>query len=186
MLTSRSAGESIDYPKIAAWYREVAAALVSRAAELQCAPRELACTLLTAVIGTGWAVLAQLGDGGIVVRDRNGYELVFWPESGEYLNTTRFITDVGFEAHLHVAFREDLRECALLTDGLQLLALNFAARGAHSPFFAPFFAALQATSDPTELVVELRAFLDSPQVNSRTDDDKTLLLAARAASRASV
>ena len=79
-----------------------------------------------------------------------------------------------------------MRECALLTDGLQLLALNFAKRSAHTAFFAPFFTTLRAAPEPTDLVVDLRAFLDSSSVNSRTDDDKTLLLATRTEPRASV
>jgi len=75
--------------------------------------------------------------------------------------------------------RERIQEVALLTDGLQMLALNFAARKPHAPFFEPLFTALRGAVSPDDLVVPLRAFLDSDAVNSRTDDDKTLVLATR-------
>jgi hypothetical protein len=41
------------------------------------------------------------------------------------------------------------------------------------------FKALRSTDDYGALAGPLRAFLDSPQVNARTDDDKTLILATR-------
>ncbi|MGL4552961.1 MAG: PP2C family serine/threonine-protein phosphatase, partial [Gemmataceae bacterium] len=63
-------------------------------------------------------------------------------------------------------------------DGLQGLALHYATRTAHGPFFAPLFRALRG-ADPEELGDPMRAFLESPRVNGRTDDDKTLILAAR-------
>lgn len=37
------------------------------------------------------------------------------------------------------------------------------------------------TGDVPKLVAGLRDFLDSPRVNARTDDDKTLVLATRRA-----
>ena len=70
---------------------------------------------------------------------------------------------------------------ALLTDGLQGLALRFDTREAHGPFFEPMFARLRAEGEgePESLREELRAFLGSAPVNQRTDDDKTLVLATR-------
>ena len=67
---------------------------------------------------------------------------------------------------------------ALFTDGLQTLALDY-TRAAHSPFFAPMFAALSSETEPGGLLGPLSAFLESPAVNERTDDDKTLILATR-------
>jgi hypothetical protein len=70
---------------------------------------------------------------------------------------------------------------ALLTDGLQGLALRFSTREAHGPFFEPMFARLrrEREGEPKGLGKELRAFLGSAPVNQRTDDDKTLVLATR-------
>jgi hypothetical protein len=41
------------------------------------------------------------------------------------------------------------------------------------------FTRLRAETGSDGLLAELRAFLESPAVNQRTDDDKTLVLATR-------
>jgi len=41
------------------------------------------------------------------------------------------------------------------------------------------FSRLRGEAEPERLLGELRAFLESPPVNQRTDDDKTLVLATR-------
>ena len=72
----------------------------------------------------------------------------------------------------------------MLTDGLQPLALNYAAKAAHAPFFVPMFRPLRVAPSGATVLAALRNFLDSPRVNERTDDDKTLILATRVPSRA--
>ena len=108
------------------------------------------------------------------------YSTVFWPENGEYLNITNFITSENLQENLqitHVTGRLD--EIAMLTDGLELLALNFKEHTAHSPFFAPMFRQLHESLDPGALQTPLRQFLQSSAVNAKTDDDKTLIMATR-------
>lgn len=146
-------------------------------------PRDFAATLLLALVDDeGGAVFAQVGDGAIVYRDRCGaYVPAVWPQSGEYASSTPFVTDPLSGLGAQIARAEGVEELALLTDGLQRLALRFASREAHGPFFAPMFAQLRAVQ-PEELDTlqeGLRAFLDSEPVNARTDDDKTLVLLAR-------
>jgi len=57
----------------------------------------------------------------------------------------------------------------------------FVIREAHALFFEPMFARLrrEPVAKRESLVEEFRVFLDSPPVNQRTDDDKTLVLATR-------
>ena len=141
---------------------------------------QLACTLLVAVVGEETAAFAQVGDGAIVVREGDGYQPVFWPQTGEYANTTFFITDPNCEQFLAFEARpRRVDELALLTDGLQMLALKFADRSVHQPFFQPMFHKLRASTAGERLPLALRAFLSSAAVNERSDDDKTLLLATR-------
>ncbi|MGA0525444.1 protein phosphatase 2C domain-containing protein, partial [Escherichia coli] len=61
------------------------------------------------------------------------------------------------------------------------LALAFETKLPHQPFFEPMFSVLRRTepSDCEGLSAQLGQFLNSPQVNERTDDDKTLVLATR-------
>jgi hypothetical protein len=150
-----------------------------KAAEHNVSPRELACTLLVAVLGPDKSAFAQIGDGVIVTGEADQYTHVFWPDSGEYQNTTYFLSESTYAEHLRVAIQPAVNEVALLSDGLQMLALKIADKSVHNPFFLPMFKALRAAQDDSALAAPLRTFLDSANVNARTDDDKTLILATR-------
>lgn len=144
--------------------------------------REFSCTLLVAFVDGASAAFFQIGDGAIVYRGADGgYVPALWPQSGEYANCTFFVTDESAADRVQAAWAEGVHEVALLTDGLQALALHFDRREAHAPFFEPMFARLRRDrgTRAERLDRELRAFLDSPAVNQRTDDDKTLVLLTR-------
>jgi hypothetical protein len=176
--SGRSASE-INREILRSWFGEAHEQLKAEALRRQAPLREFSCTLLMGVIGETTAAFAQVGDGAIVVRDGSEYRTVFWPDSGEYHNSTYFAVDPNFSDHLQTKqFHCQLQEIALLSDGLQMLALDYATMEAHSPFFRPMFMQLRenATAD---LVVPMRKFLDSKAVNDLTDDDKTLVLASR-------
>ena len=44
-----------------------------------------------------WSAFLEIGDGAIVILDDGVLRPVFWPQSGEYLNTTYFVTDSDFD-----------------------------------------------------------------------------------------
>ena len=156
----------------------VAAALRAEAAQLGVAPRELATTLLLAVLGPDSAAFAQVGDGVIVIRDKDAYRHVFWPARGEYANTTDFATDEPLALRCTQLGAVD--EVALMSDGLQVLALDYAAQAAHPPFFAGLFSEMHRAAAPDrDLAEPLHRFLGSPAVQQRTDDDVSLVLAVR-------
>ena len=94
------------------------------AAKSEVLPRDMACTFLFAAIGTTHALYGQVGDGAIVTTNNGEREVVFWPESGEYANMTRFVTDEDADAHLRSTVRAAPNEIAVFTDGLQRLALQ--------------------------------------------------------------
>ncbi len=143
-------------------------------------PRQLACTFLAALVGDGWAAFAQVGDGVIVFDGPEGYELAFWPDNGEYANTTRFLSEEDYLNHLRVeVIDKQITDLAVLTDGMQMLALDIAGAKAHDRFFGPMFRALRDGPDQVVMQASLLEFLTSKRVNDRTDDDKTLLLATR-------
>ena len=163
-----------------ALFSDVRSSLIAEAERLAIRPREMACTTLVAIIGPTSAMIAQLGDGAVILGDEQGYRVAFWPEPAEYANATDFLTEERFADALRFeAVLAPISEVAVFTDGLQRLALEFATRTPHSAFFRPLFEALRHAEDPESLAEPLRAFLDSPRVNERTDDDKTLVLALR-------
>lgn len=163
------------------WLHAVQAALTHQAETAGVPIREFACTLLGAVIAPDRALFLQIGDGVIVIGTGDGYRPVFWPQGGEYPNETFFVTDATATSRLDcVLLTESITEVALLTDGLQPLALHYQTRQAHEPFFRPLFQCLRdypETGCPVALATALEQFLDSPAINQRTHDDKTLILA---------
>ena len=177
---------------VADWTRAVAETLIERvqtalnerAAETGLPVREFACTLLAAVLAEDRSLFLQIGDGAIVIGTGDDYWPVFWPQAGEYANETYFITDAGASSRVEFAASEEpVAEIALLTDGLQPLALHYQTRQAHAPFFRPLFHRLRAAAPnpgcPADLQTALERFLDAPVLNQRTHDDKTLILATR-------
>lgn len=157
-----------------------------RAKESNLSSREYACTFLSAVITDNCAVFAQIGDGAIVVdspEEQDVYNWEFWPQQGEYENTTFFATEGRAFQTLQFSIHHGrtCNEVAMFTDGLQRLALHYQTQSAHSPFFRPFFSSLRKISDQTsgQYIASLETFLNSKQINDRTDDDKTLILATR-------
>ena len=164
---------------VSACFRAARKAVDERAAVLEAPKRELACTLLGAIVGEEQAFFGQIGDGLIVVRENEEYLPVFWPRAGDYLNDSDFLTDEKYEEQVQLIQRAAPAEIALTTDGLQMLMANLNARTVHQGFFAPIFTQLRQAANPEALLGPLREFLESPAINERTDDDKTLLLAVR-------
>lgn len=149
--------------------------------------RDLACTLVAGIIAPEAAAFFQVGDGVAIVGPRsepiNEFCWVFWPERGEYANTTTFLCDERVAEHLqYAAVPYGIDEVAVLTDGIQSLVLDYKEHAAHAPFFVRMMAPLRARTDIGHiegLSSALAAYLESPPINDRTDDDKTLIIASR-------
>lgn len=172
--------ETAGRERIVDWCRELRSQIKNRALEVDVEIRQLASTFLAAIVGESKALFIQIGDGAMVILDSETYRPVFWPQSGEFANTTNFLTDDQFEKRLDWARLEQrVDELATFSDGLERLILRFADRTVHSQFLVPMFVALRQAANPEEYFDPLRKFLDSPKVNERTDDDKTLILATR-------
>jgi len=175
----------VDRDTARSWVRCLQPYLMEEARAHLAGVEQLACTLLLAVVGDEAAAFAQVGDGAILVREADTFRPVFWPQTGGPASETCFVTDPGCEQQLAFELRpRRVDEVAMLTGGLQRLALSFAERSAHQPFFEPLFRKLRDASPGGRLPVALREFLSSAAVSGRSDDDKTLLLAARPAAHA--
>ena len=146
--------------------------------------RQFACTLLVAIVTDSTCTFWQLGDGAICFRQSGieGYRVAIWPSKGEYANTTYFITDPDAASELEWDSVEmEVADIAVFSDGLERLALDFKTQEAHSKFFSGFFPHLydKEAGIVVSIQTQLAAFLASDRVNSKTDDDKTLILATR-------
>jgi serine/threonine protein phosphatase PrpC len=160
------------------WMQEVLNHLTTVAERESISLSQLDCTLLLGIIEKSRAVFAQIGDGGWVVEKDGEVVAVTWPQIGQYANITTFITTNGaLDSMQFEQLDGKISAIAGFTDGLQMLALDFATLKAHAPFFAPMFTSVRECDDETGLIAPLRGFLASDSVTARTDDDKTLVLA---------
>jgi hypothetical protein len=184
-FNSGNSVEQITLETARSWLTSIQGVLDNEAKSLYRDRRDFACTLLALVVGDSCAACLQVGDGVMVLADLEefSYGHVFWPDRGEYANTTHFVTQDDAIEHLQFAsVKRRIVEAALLTDGLQSIALNYQQQSAHEPFFKGLFAPLRTAQEgrADDLSQSLGEFLSSPRVNEKTDDDKTLVLASRA------
>jgi Protein phosphatase 2C len=146
--------------------------------------RSYASTLLAVVLTPDGGGALQIGDGVIVVSDgADEWSWMFWPQRGEYANTTHFLTDEGALEQIEVElFSGIVTDIALMSDGLEPLALHYASKAVHDPFFKGVFQPLlkaEGSAEISTLSASLEQFLASERVRSRTDDDLSLILATR-------
>ncbi len=148
-------------------------------------PRDYACTLLAVICGARATAFLQVGDGAIVISDgwTTAWRYVFWPQHGEFENTTNFITSEDvFEILDFQVTTESVAEVALFSDGLENMLLQKATKTVHAPFFDSMFPSVRrstAAGEDPELCRALAVYLSTPTINERTNDDKTLILASR-------
>jgi hypothetical protein len=183
-LDSGRTVEQVTRDTVRCWITTIQNLLEEEAKAVSRERRDFACTILGLLVSESCAACLQVGDGVIVLADseEHAYGHVFWPDRGEYANTTHFVTEDDAIEHLQFeSVKRRVVEAALLTDGLQTIALNYQQRTAHEPFFKGLFAPLRTAQEgcSRELSESLAAFLASPRVNEKTDDDKTLVLASR-------
>ena len=139
---------------------------------------ELATTLILVVATPELVAAAQVGDGAAVVDDGKGeITNVTVPRWGEYINETTFLNSRGAlkKAQVNVC-RGTPKHVAVLSDGLQMLALKMPEGTPHRPFFAPLFKFVSEVTDSVEAHRQLELFLRSQRVADSTGDDLTLLL----------
>jgi hypothetical protein len=146
-------------------------------------------TIVAAVVGATSASFLQIGDGVIVHGDLDGSDEffhVFWPKAAEYANATYFATAPDAAKHMQTSTTTDsFNKIAILSDGLQRMALHMASESVHSPFFQAVFKVLPDTDIgfSEEAKRKLNHFLESPGVLARSDDDKSLVMATTVRSK---
>ncbi len=178
---------SVDLPSdklVRDWIDSVRDLIAAAAERRGLRPRDFATTLVMVIAMPGRTLTIHVGDGAAVGRlTTDGHWVsLSWPENGEFASTTFFVTD-DVEVRLRTE-RSDhhVDRIAVMTDGIERLALDLAGGVPHSPFF-------EGISDPVArsaitgrdgvLSRKLAQYLSSDAINARTDDDKTLIVASR-------
>lgn len=141
--------------------------------------RDLASTLILVIATPTLIAVAQVGDGVAVASDSQGNLIPLTaPQFGEYINETTFLVSPNALSTAQInLWRGATTNIALLSDGLQMLALDMTKGTPHAPFFNPFFNFVTKVTNETEAKEQLVAFLRSPRTTDRADDDLTLFLA---------
>lgn len=142
-------------------------------------PSDLACTLIIVIATPELVAVAQIGDGMAVAKDSTGNLIAITiPSNGEYINETIFLTSPSSLDTVQVNVQhQPIVNVGVLTDGLQMLAMNMAVGAPHKPFFFPLFDFVANAEDKTIAKEQLVKFLRSERITQRTDDDLTLVLA---------
>jgi serine/threonine protein phosphatase PrpC len=161
------------------WIDELRNRISSIAARRGTVPRQFAATLATIVVTPNEVVTLHIGDSAIVGRKGGEWDVLCWPENGEYASSTYFVTDDP-EPRLNIIRHPIEHDAfALFSDGVGDLALSHMEQAAHPQFFNPMMRPVDAALGKGRLVElsdKLATYLAGPSVCERTDDDKTLIL----------
>jgi hypothetical protein len=175
--------EEISSERIRDWIDDIRERIFVSAKRREVSPRQLAATLVGAIVFAEGAIISHIGDGACVLRRKGAscWQVPSWPAHGEYASSTYFITDDP-EPNLDFSIVEgEISEVAVFSDGIERLALDFSSKTASARFFDPMFAPLMPLGPGRNRALSgsLRKYLDSSLVTQRTDDDKSLVLARR-------
>ena len=157
-------------------------AVEQKSQELGCALRDLASTLVVAILREDSIVVAHIGDGGVVIKTAGGLNVISPPEESEYANETTFLTGENWQKSLRLSsLASGVQGAAVFTDGCQRAALLREGDGwiAGERFLGELFSYADEIADPQEGTQDLMGLLRSAKVCENCDDDKTLLLAVR-------
>lgn len=161
------------------WIDELRDQIAAIAARQSTVPRQFAATLAAIVVTPDETVTLQIGDSSIVGRKDGVWDVLCWPENGEYASSTYFVTDDP-EARLSITRHPRTHDAfALFSDGVGDLALSHLEQAAHTRFFDPMIRPVDVASGEgrlVELSAKLVNYLAGPSVCDRSDDDKTLIL----------
>ena len=161
------------------WIHRLRGQIAEVAQKRGSAPREFAATLAALLVSPHEILVMHIGDSAVVGRRGSDWDVLCWPENGEYASTTYFVTDDP-EPRLNIARRPRTHDAfAVFSDGVGDLALSHLEQTAHPRFFDPMMYPVDrapGSGHLVELSAKLRAYLAGPSVCERTDDDKTLIL----------
>jgi hypothetical protein len=155
------------------------AGLECYSANESCTLRELACTLILAVVRKDRLAIAHIGDGAVVVEAVDGLSIISAPEESEFTNEVVPITSSNWDEHLRIVSSTlSIKSIAVFTDGCQRAAFRRAGEALQpfDRFFNPIFDYARSLTDPEGGTKEIVELLGSAKVCENSDDDKTLVV----------
>ena len=194
-LVCRSVGQSArrhfadgssppDAAAIEYWVDEARDLIYNAAERRSKSARDFACTLVCVISDGATSVVCHIGDGCVVARaqDSGLWFAPTWPDHGEYASTTTFVTDQPAAKVRITAVDRPIDALALFSDGIERMVLDMTAQEPSQRFFnfvaQPIIGSPVASGKDAQLSRLLKDYLGGEQVNERTDDDKTLVIAA--------
>lgn len=153
--------------------------LEAEAITRETALQDLATTLIITVTTPQACMVAQLGDGAVVVKNGEDSFISFTSTLvSEFFNETIFISSPNILDSINTTiYKGKISQISILSDGLYTLAFDLKKNEPYTPFFKPLFQFAEEASDVRIAERELRNFLSSPKVTQRTDDDLTVIIA---------
>ncbi len=145
-------------------------------------PREFAATLVSVIAMENETIILHIGDGAAVCSADGQWLVPSWPAQGEYASTTFFVTDDPQPFFRITRLPHFVDRIAAFSDGIERLVLKFSDQTASASFFDKFSATVKnaaQTGHISSLSASLYRYLESPPINERTDDDKSLIVAVR-------
>ncbi len=145
-------------------------------------PREFAATLVAVIAMAEETLVLHIGDGAAVCSYEGQWAVPSWPAHGEYASQTYFVTDDPAADLRITRLPHSVEGAAAFSDGIERLVLRFSDQTASASFFDRFSATVRTGGRPgnnATLNLSLKNYLDSPAINERTDDDKSLIVAVR-------
>ena len=143
------------------------------------ASRQFAATLAAILISPDEVLAIHIGDSAVAARHEAEWDVLCWPENGEYASSTYFLTDDP-EPRLNITRQQRKYDAfALFSDGVGELALSHIDQAAFPKFLDPMVRPVDASPGIgrlPELSEKLGDYLAGDAVCERTDDDKTLIL----------
>ena len=138
---------------------------------------DYACTMMLGLVSERLVGVAHVGDGCVVAGDGDDWRLLSEPDNGEFANETRFLTNPRNLPRVTVVSGSDISCVAVITDGLQDVALS---RGStpYERFWTPLCRALdRGAANPPSAVLEnlLRKVGDA----GKATDDCTIAVCVR-------
>ena len=166
------------------WVDEIRDSIYRASQKRGKAARDFAATLVCAISDGDNTMFAHIGDGCAVFRERATSQWIAgtWPDHGEYASTTTFVTDQPV-AKLRITYlARPVDVICIFSDGIERMVLDMVEMKPSAQFFGvmarPVIVSSVSAGKDASLSKHLWDYLGSESVNARTDDDKTLVIAA--------